>query len=120
MSNPRSMYAKLDESTPMFTITPGKNCRLFPYLWSKDCAAFYGPNGNPADNPFRCKAQGPVDPNQQYLGFPVNFEYSLSGEKNCNTPTSEYPPTIGTQLQTDQVKEPYQCPCANSCPCHKK
>lgn len=97
MSNKRSMYAKLDDEykAPLFTVTPGKNCRMFPYLWTAECAAFYGPKGDPKDNPFRCKAQGPVDANQEYLGFPVAFSYNLSGEKGCDQASKEYPHIIG-------------------------
>lgn len=82
--NRRYMYAKLDEKSPLFTVTPGKNCKMYPYLWSDECSKFYGPTGDPKDNPFRCKAQNPVDSAQQYLGYPINFEYDLAGkQKNC-------------------------------------
>lgn len=83
------MYAKLDEQTPIFKVTPGKNCKMYPYLWTEECALYYGPNGDPKDNPFRCKAQGPVDPGQEYLGFPkVNFSHDLAG----NPETCQQPP----------------------------
>lgn len=116
MSNKRSMYSKLanSEDTPLFTVTPGKNCRMYPYLWSEECAKFYGPTGDPKDNPFRCNAPSPVDPGQAYLGYPVNFQYNQAGNpKRCGEAPAEYPPVIGQQQQRAQcsfdVQEKYGC-----------
>lgn len=85
-------YTKLDdsESTPLFQVTPGKNCRLFPYLWTPECAAAYQTGMiNPQNNPYQCRAMGPVDPGQMYTGLPVNFEYSPAGQaKNCAAPVT--------------------------------
>ena len=91
MSRPKNMYAKLDdsESTPLFQVTRGKNCRLYPYLWTKECAEVYG-NGDAKSNPYRCSAKGPVDPNQNYTGFNVSFAYDMAGTK-CKDGIQEYP-----------------------------
>lgn len=77
----KSNYFKLQdsESTPLFEVSKGKGCRLYPYLWSKECHELVA---NQKCNPFKCKAKGPVDPNQAYLNFPKSFEYTLPGH-NC-------------------------------------
>lgn len=79
--NKSSNYTKLDQSTPLFTVTPGKSCRMYPYIWSKECAE------NKKPNPYLCKPQNPVDPNQKYLGYPVFFEYDLAGSNRKSPPT---------------------------------
>jgi hypothetical protein len=85
-SNLHYDYATLNnyQGGPLFKVTPAKNCRLFPYLYSKECAMLYA---NPCyKNPFICRSEGPVDPNQKYLNMPVRFEYNLAGEKACDAP----------------------------------
>ena len=88
-------YSKLDqsESTPLFQVTPGKNCRLFPYLWTPECAAAYQTGMiNPQNNLYMCRAMGPVDPGQMYTGLPVNFQYNPAGQpKQCVTCSKEDP-----------------------------
>jgi hypothetical protein len=91
MSNNRYDYASAsDPRTPLFTVTPGKNCRLYPYIWTKDCATIYG---GPDKNPYLCRPQAPVDPGQQYTGLPVFFEYNLAGEK-CDKKDQSYTPRV--------------------------
>lgn len=93
------MYAKIQDenATPLFQVTPGKNCRMYPYLWSQECEDFFGKLGKtPQQNPFKCQAQGSVDPNQNYTGFPVSFSYTLAGNpKNAEKPADGYPNMIG-------------------------
>ena len=92
------MYAKLEneQDTPLFRVTPGKNCRMFPYLWTQECANFFGKYGDPKANPFNCKAQGPVDPATQYTGYPISFSYNLAGNaKNAENPANGYPNLVG-------------------------
>lgn len=94
-SKSKCNYSKLDQSEeqPLFKVTPGKNCRLFPYLWTPECAQAYQSGIlNPQNNPYMCRAQGPVDPAQMYTGLPVNFEYSPAGNaRRCVASASEEP-----------------------------
>jgi len=102
------MYARLDneQDTPMFKVTPGKNCRMFPYLWTQECADFF--SGNPGVNPFNCRAQGPVDPATQYTGYPISFSYNLAGNpKNAEKPADTYPNMIGQASVNNQIKEKF-------------
>lgn len=88
------MYAHLDDQPSLFNVTPGKNCRLFPYLWTKECADLYGSRQlTPENNPYLCRAMGPVDPAQAYNGLPApKFKYTLAGDpKNANAPIEEPP-----------------------------
>lgn len=84
------IYTKLDEPTNLFQVTPGKNCRMFPYLWTEECAAYYQNKPPGLCNPYQCPAKGPVDQPKQYTGYTVNFEYDLAGTK-CNQPINENP-----------------------------
>ena len=108
------MYAKAEDenATPRFEVTPGKNCRMYPYLWSQECEDFYSQLGNPTQNPFKCKAQGPVDQGQSYTGYPISFKYTLEGNpKNAEKPADEYPPMIGegvAQPNTIELKEGFR------------
>lgn len=74
----RSEYAHLDEKTPLFEVTPGKNCRLFPYIWSKECAEIYN-KGEKNPFPYFCRPQGPVDQYQEYNGLNLSYDYNLAG-----------------------------------------
>ena len=69
-------YSKANKvnDTPLFHVTPGKNCRMYPYIWTKDCAKLYA---GPQKNPYICRSQGPVDSAQNYNGLPLFFEYNL-------------------------------------------
>jgi hypothetical protein len=92
------MYAKLEDenATPLFQVTRGKNCRMYPYLWSQECEDIFGQLGNPQQNPFKCQSQGPVDPGQSYTGYPISFKYTLAGNpKNAEKPADDYPEMIG-------------------------
>jgi len=89
-----SDYARLDEDTPLFHVTPGKNCRLYPYIWSKDCADIYN-KGQKNPIPYLCRPQGSVDPNQQYTGFNVFYEFDLAGNpKNCSKKPTNGPSVL--------------------------
>lgn len=102
------MYAKAeeDDKTPLFSVTPGKTCRLYPYLWTQECEDFFK-GRDPKDNPFRCQAMGPVDKGTQYIGFPITFKYDLAGNpKNAEGPV-ELPPMIGDRPPQDTTKENY-------------
>lgn len=84
-----SDYARLDEKTPMFHVTPGKNCRMYPYIWTKDCAEIYE-KGKNCPIPYLCRANEPVDPNQKYNNFNNFFEFNLAGNpKNCSEPPAK-------------------------------
>lgn len=109
------MYAKLEneQDTPIFKVTPGKNCRMYPYLWTQECEDFFsGKSGiDPKTNPFNCRAQGPVDPASQYTGYPISFSYNLSGNpKNAEKPVDSYPNIIGQASSDKEVKENFS-PC---------
>lgn len=95
MSKLKCNYSKLDnsEEQPLFHVTPGKNCRLFPYLWTPECAQAYKTGYlNPQNNPYQCQAMGPVAANQMYTGVPVNFEYSPAGNpRRCLVYANEEP-----------------------------
>jgi hypothetical protein len=95
MSKMKCNYTKLDDSedTPLFQVTPGKNCRLFPYLWTPECAQAYQSGMlNPQNNPYLCRAMGPVDAAQMYTGLPVNFQYTPAGQpKTCAKSATEEP-----------------------------
>jgi hypothetical protein len=113
------MYAKAqdDDKTPLFSVTPGKACRMYPYLWTQECEDFFKTH-DPKDNPFRCRAKGPVDEPRQYIGFPITFKYDLAGNpKNAQEPVG-LPPMIGDQPPRDQTKENYEQP-SNGCGCRR-
>ena len=88
-------YAKAEKEndTPLFHVTPGKNCRMFPYLWTTDCAKIYA---GPEKNPYICRPQKSVDPRQIYNGLPVFFEYDLAGEspQGCSSKNKIYTPKV--------------------------
>ena len=109
MSRNRYMYAQLDEQTPTFKVTPGKNCRLFPYLWSQEGADFYATQKmSPEQNPYQCHAMSPVDPGQAYTGLPVNFQYSRVGDpKKCADCVNEEPrgPVEGVSPPLEDVRK---------------
>jgi hypothetical protein len=87
----RYMYANAEnQATPLFQVTPAKNCRMFPYLWTEDCARMYSGTER---NPYICRSQGPVDSSQKYNGLPVSFKYSLSGE-NCKITKDDEPQVL--------------------------
>ena len=67
MSHPYATDANYNsdygQHTRPFEITPGRNCRLYPYIRSKDCSKPIA----------QCKSR--------FLqGMPVHFEYDLSGQ----------------------------------------
>lgn len=88
-------YSKANKvnETPLFHVTPGKNCRMYPYIWSEDCAKLYS---GPKKNPYICRAQGPVDSAQNYNGLPLFFEYNLAGEspQGCSKKNQKYTPQV--------------------------
>jgi len=106
------MYAKLENenATPIFQVTPGKNCRMYPYLWSQECEDFFAQLGHPAQNPFKCQAQGSVDPGQNYTGYPVSFSYTLAGNpQHAEKPADDFPNMIGEgPKNTLELKEGFK------------
>lgn len=116
MSRMKCNYSKLDQSedTPLFQVTPGKNCRLFPYLWTPECAQAYQSGLlNPQNNPYMCRAQGPVDPGQAYTGYPVFFQYNPAGQPlQCQKCANEPPrgpveglsPPLADAMQQDLLR----------------
>lgn len=54
------------QHTRPFVITPCKDCRMYPYIWTADCAKCQN-----NCNPYMC---------QNYMvGRPVKFNYDLAG-----------------------------------------
>jgi hypothetical protein len=68
------------QGTPLLEITPGRNCRLWPYLKGAGCTKAIN----------QCKSQVVYGlPPAALQGMPVNYKYNLAGQK-CGDTVENY------------------------------
>ena len=67
-SDSSSYATDYGQHTPMLQITPGRDCRLWPYLKAPDCTRAL----------YRCKSKA-------LQGMPVDYDYTLAGETKCSS-----------------------------------
>lgn len=85
---PACNYAKLDDPAPLFQVSLEKQCRMFPYLWTPECAQAVAQGEY---TPCACRSRGPEGtPQGAYRGCPtVRFEYDAPGTAaGCAAPPS--------------------------------
>ena len=75
-SSPPSQYAHLGQTGPLLQITPGRNCRLYPYIQGKGCTQAIN----------QCKSDIVYKlPGGSLQGYQPKFDYTLAGSAPCSS-----------------------------------
>lgn len=81
-SSKTSYTSNFGQNTQILRITPGRDCRLWPYIQAPDCSKTI----------YQCKSKlihGDISP-KVYQGLNVGFDYDLAGTVPCNNTVENY------------------------------